>query len=98
MGDRGSDAGRRPGAPRPPGSPALRIGAVASGGFEFAVAILAGVFGGWWVDRRAGTGPWLLMLGAFVGASAGFYRLYRVLTAGQRGVQARHDDRSAPGE
>jgi len=97
MGDRGSEAGRRPRSPRP-GSPPLRIGAVATGGFEFTAAILAGVFGGWWIDRRAGTGPWLLILGAFVGAAAGFYRLYRALTAGQRSTRSHDGDRPAPDE
>jgi hypothetical protein len=96
MGGPGREVGQRPRAPRPGAEP-VRIGALASGGFEFAVLILAGVFGGWWIDRRIGTGPWLLMVGAFVGAGAGFYRLYRTLTAGQRGPGPRDGDRPAPG-
>lgn len=31
---------------------------------------------GWWVDSLLGTTPVLMILGAFVGAGAGFYRLY----------------------
>ena len=32
-------------------------------------------------NRRFGTGPWCLILGVFVGASAGFYSMYRQLMA-----------------
>lgn len=57
---------------------------MAGGGVELAIAILLGLFGGQWLDRRLGTGPWLLILGVFLGAAAGFYNLYRALTAGER--------------
>jgi F0F1-type ATP synthase assembly protein I len=30
-------------------------------------------------DRRLGTEPWLTLVGAFVGAAAGFYYMYRHL-------------------
>jgi ATP synthase protein I len=61
-----------------------RLSTVAGGGLEFAVAILLGVFGGQWLDRRWGTSPWLVVIGAMLGAGAGFYKLYRDLTASQR--------------
>ena len=31
---------------------------------------------GWWVDSKLGTTPVLTILGAFMGAGAGFYKLY----------------------
>jgi len=31
---------------------------------------------GAWLDSRLDTGPFLMLLGAFVGACAGFYSLY----------------------
>src|ERR1700722_1287582 len=69
-------ANARPAGPvRPAG-----LVTVATGGFEFAVAILLGVFAGQWLDRRIGTAPWLVILGVAVGAAAGFYNLYRTLT------------------
>ena len=46
-------------------------------GFELAVPLLAGLFGGQWLDRRYGTAPWLLLAGVIVGAAVGFVSLYR---------------------
>jgi ATP synthase protein I len=70
---------------------ALPVGAmtVATGGIEFAVSILLGVFAGQWLDRRMHTGPWLVMLGALVGAAAGFYNLYRTITTAQHRASSR---------
>jgi len=31
---------------------------------------------GWWVDSKLGTTPLFMVIGAFVGAAAGFYSLY----------------------
>jgi ATP synthase protein I len=81
------EGGGRPGLPtgqsgRHDRSP--RLSTVAGGGLEFAVAILLGVFAGQWLDRRWGTSPWLLVVGAVLGAVTGFYKLYRDLTASQR--------------
>jgi F0F1-type ATP synthase assembly protein I len=39
---------------------------------------LFGVAGGW-LDRRLSTGPWLLILGLFLGAALGFYSLLRAV-------------------
>ncbi len=64
-------AGDRPEIP----SPAEYAGA----GMQFAIAILLFLFAGQWLDGRFGTTPWLVIGGAFVGAAAGFYLLYRKL-------------------
>ncbi len=87
--------GQRPQVPRP-GSRPLGLGVAAAGGFEFTVAILVGLFVGRWLDRRMGTGPWLLILGTFVGAAAGFYNLYRALTTAQRASRSRGVDDNRP--
>lgn len=58
-------------------------------GLQFAGSILLFLFAGRWLDERLGTGPWLLLLGVFVGGAAGFYSLYRQLTSATRG----RDDR-----
>ena len=46
-------------------------------GFELVVPLLVGLFGGQWLDRRFGTAPWLLLVGALLGAAAGMLNLYR---------------------
>ena len=42
-------------------------------GMTFALFALVG----WWLDKKLGTGPWLLLVLVFVGAAAGFYSIYR---------------------
>ena len=68
---------------------------MATGGVEFAVAILFGVFVGQWLDRRMGTTPWALILGVAVGAGAGFYNLYRTLTTVQPKGSSRANRKTA---
>jgi hypothetical protein len=50
-----------------------------SAGLVWAVSTLMFLFGGSWVDGKLGTGPWLTLIGAFVGASAGFWWMIRAL-------------------
>ena len=45
-------------------------------GLSFALAVLLFLGLGAWVDSKLGTAPLLLILGAFIGAGAGFYSLY----------------------
>lgn len=58
-------------------------------GVQFAAAILLFLWLGQWADRKLGTAPWLLLLGVFVGAAAGFYSLYRQLVVVPRERQRR---------
>jgi ATP synthase protein I len=66
------------GAGRP--SPASFAGA----GAQFVISILLFLYVGKWLDSKLGTAPWLLMLGVFVGAGAGFYSFYRRIMAASR--------------
>lgn len=59
------------------------VGAFAGAAFQFAGAIILFLLVGQWLDRRLGT-SWLAIVGVFVGASAGFYALYRQLMVQQR--------------
>jgi ATP synthase protein I len=61
-------------------SPASFAGA----GVQFVVSILLFLYIGKWLDARLGTSPWLLMLGVFLGAGAGFYSFYRRIMAASR--------------
>jgi F0F1-type ATP synthase assembly protein I len=45
-------------------------------GMTWALSVLLFLGVGAWLDSRLGTGPFLLIAGAFVGAGAGFYYLY----------------------
>ena len=45
-------------------------------GLTLALSVLLFLGVGAWLDSKLGTGPILLILGAFVGAGAGFYSLY----------------------
>ena len=66
-------------------------------GLQLAAAIIGGLYAGQWLDHRFGTDPWLLMLGVFGGASAGFYSMYRKLMATQaRDEAARQARRDVP--
>lgn len=62
-------------------------------GLQFAGAVLLFLFLGRWLDQRLGTEPWLLLLGVFVGAGAGFYSLYRqlVITPREREEKRRRE-------
>ena len=55
------------------------VGEYAGVGLQFAGAILLFLFLGRWMDGRLGTDPWLTVAGVVVGATAGFYAMYRQL-------------------
>ncbi|OGR43021.1 MAG: hypothetical protein A2X35_04670 [Elusimicrobia bacterium GWA2_61_42] len=42
-------------------------------GLELAVAVLAGFWGGYWLDKKLGWAPWLMLGGAAAGLAGGFY-------------------------
>ena len=45
-------------------------------GLAWALSVLFFLGVGAWIDSKLGTSPILLVLGAFIGAAAGFYSLY----------------------
>ena len=48
-------------------------------GLTFVVATVAGAGGGYWLDSRLGTQPWLLLVGALLGITVGFYHFFSVV-------------------
>lgn len=52
---------------------------LSSVGFEFVFSVLVPGALGWWLDRKFGTGPWLLLVGLLFGFGAGFYRLMKTV-------------------
>lgn len=53
-------------------------------GLTWALSTLLFLLGGWWLDEKVGTTPLFMILGAFVGAGAGFYSLYRHIVVESR--------------
>lgn len=53
-------------------------------GAAFTVTILAGLFGGQFLDRQLGTTPVITIGGLFIAAAAAFYGMYRKLVLRQR--------------
>ena len=74
----------------PTENPLLTYGRYGALGFEFAGAVLAGIFAGRYADSYLGTAPWLLILGAVGGMAGAIYRLIVVL---QQLSHRGHDDR-----
>ncbi len=73
----------RRGGPRPagrrkvgPGDLLRASGQYAGYGLGWALSTLLFLGVGGWLDSKLGTAPVLLILGAFVGAGAGFYSMY----------------------
>lgn len=54
-------------------------------GLELAGAVLLGLLGGWWLDRRFDTLPWLTLLCSAAGLGGGMYIVIKkLLRAGER--------------
>lgn len=64
-------------------------------GLTWAMATLLFLAVGWWLDTKLGTAPWLLIVGAFVGASAGFYYLYQNVVVEAREEQQAREEQKA---
>jgi ATP synthase protein I len=57
----------------------LTIGAAASLGLDFAVGMAIFAFGGYWLDRRQGTGEFWTLCGVFVGLLYGAYEVWKLV-------------------
>ena len=49
-------------------------------GIVLLVTVLAGVVGGYWIDRQLGTLPLFVLVGLFVGLAAGSLAVYRIIS------------------
>jgi len=47
--------------------------------WQLAGATGLGTLAGWWLDKKLGTGPWLLVGGAILGIGLGFYLFFKIL-------------------
>ena len=69
--------------PKPP--PQVEISRYLGYGLTWALSTLLFLYLGTLADKWLGTRPALTLVGAFVGAAAGFYYMYRNLVGGQKG-------------
>jgi len=52
--------------------------------FEMAVAVIAPLLLGWWLDGKTGKGPWFTLGGMILGGAAAFRSVHRVVTESSR--------------
>lgn len=55
------------------------LGLYGAAGFQLALAVVAGLIGGNFLDKQLGTLPWLTIIGLIAGSVGGFWNLIRIL-------------------
>ena|SRR5262252_1474688 len=60
-------------------------------GLELGISVAIGLGFGWWLDQKAGTEPWLMLLFLVFGLVAGFRGVFRAI---KRANKAAEEDRS----
>lgn len=55
------------------------IGQLSTIGLAFVFALMLGFGGGYWLDQRLGTKPWLSLLGFVMGLAAGVLNVVRTM-------------------
>lgn len=53
-------------------------------GFEFIFSILLPGAVGWWLDKKFGTAPWLMLVGGMIGFASGLVLLMKTVKNSQR--------------
>jgi ATP synthase protein I len=48
-------------------------------GIEFVVSVMLGLGAGYWLDKKLGTAPWLMLVGIGFGSAAGFRALLQAM-------------------
>jgi len=54
----------------------LSLGQMATSGVELGLTVAVLTLLGWWLDKQWNTSPWLLLTGAFIGATGSIYKMY----------------------
>ena len=52
--------------------------------YTFPAAVMVPSLLGWFLDKRLGTGPWLLFAGFVLGLAAGFVQVFRTLAGEEK--------------
>ena len=61
------------------GSAYRKAGPYIDASWQLAGAVGLGTLAGWWLDKKLGTTPWLLVGGALFGIGLGFYLFFKIL-------------------
>ncbi|MGE5049718.1 MAG: AtpZ/AtpI family protein [Deltaproteobacteria bacterium] len=61
------------------GSAYRKAGPYIDASWQLAGAVGLGTLAGWWLDKKLGTGPWLLVGGSLFGIGIGFYLFFKIL-------------------
>jgi ATP synthase protein I len=56
-------------------------------------AAALGTFLGWWLDKKLGTAPWLLLVGAVLGVATGMYAFIRSVLIATRPRQTGREEK-----
>ncbi|MEW5952321.1 MAG: AtpZ/AtpI family protein [Bacillota bacterium] len=48
-------------------------------GTEMAICVVAGFYGGRYIDGLLGTGPWIMIVGILLGVAAGTFGIMKIL-------------------
>ncbi|HVV85383.1 MAG TPA: AtpZ/AtpI family protein [Kofleriaceae bacterium] len=65
-------------------------------GLEMAISVVVPLFFGLWLDRKAGTTPWLMLLCLCFGFAAGVRAVWRYVAAADREAAESERERGAP--
>lgn len=87
-------AGSDPQRPNPlPDQDGSKGGSPLAGlGLQFGAAIVVCVLVGNWIDKRYGSAPWGVLIGAGVGFAAGFYSIFRAAKADEARQSGKNGD------
>ncbi len=69
----------RPGEGESVASAYRKAGPYLDASWQLAGAVGVGTLLGWWLDRKLGTSPWLLVGGSLFGIGVGFYLFFKIL-------------------
>ena len=62
------------------------LGELSAVGLTLVVATVLGLAGGYYLDGRLGTSPWLTLIGLLLGIVAGFVNLFRSVKRAERNL------------
>ena len=69
----------RPGEGESAAASYRRAGPYLDASWQLTGSVGLGTLLGWWLDKKFGTGPWLLVAGSLFGIGVGFYLFFKIL-------------------